>query len=546
MLPALLFAPHADEMCSTEMPLQGIVRRGGRRAKDESARTKRLGAAAAAAAPVPAGAADGVARLREQAAKLRGPASSAYSFARRWQTSVQTLMAFKSQRYSRERASLQEEIDDAQAKAATFVRQARSGGDDALADEHTGKWDIAKEVSSRWQVLVAQGAALDRIVLTARRRADTINNASDFAWQRHELAEAIVRLASDYASQGPLLETVADLIDGFVNQPLVASHTMLNIILMGNAGIGKTRLATALAAVLGRLGLFAYDQIVVAGRSDFVAEYEGQTAIKARGFLLSNLEKVIFLDEAYSLTTWELDKSGARTPSSYSSEAATELVAFLSQHAGAGCFIAAGYETEMLRDFLPTNPGLPRRLPYRVWLSDYTASELVDIFVGALAEALSNPPPALPLTASVVRTYFTEPALGFLADVLRLATQPQSPYLLLRETFEAQAGAMVTLANTTAILIASHPDQARIGLSDAGVDSWAIGLEDAYKILTTLLQNLFGPRTERAIDEVRAMAAQAGWLTQGNVWQVPAPSRSAASDDDNVVVAAPRSTPRRA
>ena len=466
-------------------------------------------------------AADGVERLREQAAKLRGPASSASSFARRWQASVQTLMAFKAERYRRERAALQEEIDDAQAKAASFVRQARSGGDDALADESTGRWEVAKEVSSRWQVLVAQAAALERIVLTARRRADTINNASDFAWQRHELAEAIERLASVYASQGRLLGTVADLIDGFVNQPLVASQTMLNIVLMGNPGAGKTRLATALAAVLGRLGLFAYDQIVVAGRSDFVAEYEGQTAIKARSFLLSNLEKVIFLDEAYSLTTWEFEQSGMRTPSSYSSEAATELVAFLSQRAGAGCFIAAGYETEMLRDFLPTNPGMSRRFPYRVWLSDYTASELVDIFVGALAEALSDPPPAPPLTAAVTRTYFTEQALAFLSDVLRLAMQPRAPYPLLRETFEAQAGAVVMLAGTAAILIASHPDQARIGLSEAGVDTWAIGLEAANTILTTLLQNLFGPRAERAVDEVRAIAVQAGYLTGGNVWQFP-------------------------
>ena len=236
MLPPLLF-PRAPPMCSTDMPLQGIARPRGRRSKDEIRRAKRPGAAAAAAAaeaaaaPAPAPtAADGVERLRQQAAKLRGPTSSASSFARRWQAAVQTLMEFKAERYRRERAELQEEIDDAQAKAAAFVRQARSGGDDALADEYTGKWEVAKEVNSRWQVLVAQGAALDRIVLTARRRADTINNASDFAWQRHELAEAIERLASDYASQGPLLGTLADLIDGFVTLPLVASQTMLNII----------------------------------------------------------------------------------------------------------------------------------------------------------------------------------------------------------------------------------------------------------------------------------------------------------------------------
>ena len=86
---------------------------------------------------------------------------------------------------------------------------------------------------------------------------------------------------------------------------------------------------------------------------------------------------------------------------------------------------------------------------------------------------------------------------------------------------KAQAGAVVMLASTAAILIASHPDQARIGLSEAGVDTWAIGLEAANTILTTLLQNLFGPRAERAVDEVRAIAVQAGYLTGGNVWQFP-------------------------
>ena len=48
-----------------------------------------------------------------------------------------------------------------------------------------------------------------------------------------------------------------------------------------------------------------------------------------------------------------------------------------------------GERREMLNDFLPANSGLPRRFPYRVWLQSYTASQLIDIFLGALADALS-------------------------------------------------------------------------------------------------------------------------------------------------------------
>ena len=519
MLPPLLLP------VSTGVPLRGVVRRGGRVSDAEGATGVRQRPGAASAAQ------DGAARLTAVAAQLRGPSSAAASLARRWQTAVRTVMANKVARYERERSSLQAEVDDAQAKAAAFVHQARSGGADALADDQTSSWEVAKEVNSRWQSLVAQAAALDRIILTARIRSDEINNAADFASLRVELAAAIERLVADYSMQSVLMETIADLIDGFVNQPLVAAQAMLNFVLMGRAGAGKSRLATTLAAVVGKLGLFAYDQLVEAGRSDFVAEYEGQTATKARSFLMSNLEKVIFLDEAYSLTTWEL-KGGTRTLSAYSAEAATELVAFLSQRVGATCFLAAGYEHEMLADFLPANAGLPRRFPYRVWLHDYTAAQLVNIYLGALAEALSDPPPAQQLTAAVVRSYFTGPALAFLLDLLEAVrastgTAAMAEYPLLKQAFAAQAGAMVTLANTTGVLIASSTDHSRIGLNDMGQDTWAIGLVDMNNILTTLLQQQFGPHATKATDEVLHLAAQDGWYANG-AWQVPgnaAPSR---------------------
>jgi len=443
-------------------------------------------------------------------------------------------MTHKQQIYGRERASLDAEIVDAQAKAAAFVRQARAGGADALADEQTSSWDVAKEVNSRWRALVAQAASLDRLITTARIRYDTINNAADFRALRLELAVAIETLVTDYSMQSILLENVADLIDSFVNQPLVAQHSMLNFILLGSPGVGKTRLATSLAAVLGQLGLYAYDQLVVAGRSDFVAEYEGQTTTKARIFLMSNLEKVIFLDEAYSLTSWETAAStapgceGERTLSAYSGEAVTELVAFLSQRAGSTCFIAAGYEKEMLNDFLPANDGLARRFPLRVWLKDYTTAQLVNIYLGALAAAMRDPPPASRLTASTTRNYFTKPALAFLLDVLESSSargssgsdveMPEHP--MLRDTFAAQAGAMVTLANTTAVLIASSDKHGRIGVDARGQDTWAIGLVDMHNILVTLLQQQFGPYATNATAEVLDVATRHGWFA-GGVWQVP-------------------------
>ena len=76
---------------------------------------------------------------------------------------MQASMAFKQHMYTRERDSLQQEILDAQVKAAAFVSQARSGG---LADSQTPTWEVVERVSNRWQALVLQSAALDRVTRT--------------------------------------------------------------------------------------------------------------------------------------------------------------------------------------------------------------------------------------------------------------------------------------------------------------------------------------------------------------------------------------------
>jgi hypothetical protein len=178
----------------------------------------------------------------------------------------------------------------------------------------------------------------------------------------------------------------------------------------------------------------------------------------------------------------------------------------------------------MTEDFLPANPGLPRRFPYRIWMQDYTPEQLVEIFLGALAAALSDPPPNTPLIAVQTRTFFTNSALAFLSDIIESARADSEEgvavYPLLNQTFAAQAGAMVTLANTAALLIATHKQHGRIGLNNAGIDTWAIGLIDLHSILTTLLVQQLGPHAASASVEVVAIATVHGWFASGS-WQVP-------------------------
>ena len=139
-----------------------------------------------------------------------------------------------------------------------------------------------------------------------------------------------------------------------------------------------------------------------------------------------------------------------------------------------------------------------------------------------------------PLTAAVVRSYFTSSGLAFLVDLLdtvrgSTGAAVMAEYPLLRQAFAAQAGAMVTLANVTGVLVASSKDHGRIGLSSTGLDTWAIGFMDMINILTTLLKQQYGPHATTAMNELLSIAAQGGWFANG-AWQVPgaavtAPSR---------------------
>lgn len=197
----------------------------------------------------------------------------------------------------------------------------------------------------------------------------------------------------------------------------------------------------------------------------------------------------------------------------------SEMVAFLSQRTGSIAFIAAGYEKEMIQDFIPANPGIARRFTYRVWLADYKPEELVNIYLTALARALSPPPPLPPLTRSTTRTYFTEAALVFLVDVLG-ATKDDDRTPIMNSIFSAQAGAMATLANATALLIASSQRRGEIGLSETGQETWAIGLSDLIDILGTLLLQLTGPKASEALGELQQVGRENGWFVNG-VWKVP-------------------------
>ena len=109
-------------------------------------------------------------------------------------------------------------------------------------------------------------------------------------------------------------------------------------------------------------------------RSDLIAGYLGQTALKTKDVIKDSLGGVLFIDEAYSLGNTEKRDSFAK-------ECIDTLCEALSDNKDNLMVIIAGYEKDLNECFFSYNDGLDSRFIWRFKVDDYTAEDLRDIFV---------------------------------------------------------------------------------------------------------------------------------------------------------------------
>ncbi|NUN08159.1 MAG: AAA family ATPase [Ignavibacteriaceae bacterium] len=145
----------------------------------------------------------------------------------------------------------------------------------------------------------------------------------------------------------------------------------LHFVFTGNPGTGKTTVARILANVFKSLGLLSRGQLIEVDSSKLVAGYIGQTAIKTNNLIDSAMGGVLFIDEAYTLS------SGG--DNSFGKEAIDTLLKRVEDDRGKFIAIIAGYTNEM-REFLSTNPGLQSRFTRTIHFGDYSAPDMVSIF----------------------------------------------------------------------------------------------------------------------------------------------------------------------
>lgn len=165
-------------------------------------------------------------------------------------------------------------------------------------------------------------------------------------------------------------------IKGLRSEQGLASPTVTrHLVFVGNPGTGKTTVARLVAGIYRALGLLSKGQLVEVDRSELVAGYLGQTALKTADVVKSAEGGVLFVDEAYAL-------SGDQ----YGTEAITTLVKEMEDKRDDLVVIVAGYPVPMAI-FIAENPGLASRFRTTIGFEDYTDNELVDIFAGMVSIA---------------------------------------------------------------------------------------------------------------------------------------------------------------
>jgi len=157
------------------------------------------------------------------------------------------------------------------------------------------------------------------------------------------------------------------------------SGDFLHTVIYGPPGTGKTEVAKILGKIFGKLGILSKGTFKKVTRSDLIAGYLGQTAIKTTDVIKECLGGVLFIDEAYSLGNTEKGDS-------FSKECIDTLCEALSDKKGELMVIIAGYESELNECFFSYNKGLDSRFTWRFKTDEYTPNELYQIFLKKVKE----------------------------------------------------------------------------------------------------------------------------------------------------------------
>ena len=181
----------------------------------------------------------------------------------------------------------------------------------------------------------------------------------------------LARVKREIHRQVALLTVERMRVAAGLKQPRISRH----LVFVGNPGTGKTSVARLVGGIYRALGLLGQGQLVEVDRSELVAGYVGQTAMKTAEVVAKAAGGVLFVDEAYSLTGDEFAREAVNTLVKEMEDRRDDLVV-----------IVAGYPEPMVT-FITSNPGLASRFTTTIEFDDYTDDELMAILKGIASQS---------------------------------------------------------------------------------------------------------------------------------------------------------------
>ncbi len=154
----------------------------------------------------------------------------------------------------------------------------------------------------------------------------------------------------------------------------------MHTVIYGPPGTGKTEIAKIMGQIFSKIGILKKGTFKKVTRTDLIAGYLGQTAIKTTDVIKECLGGVLFIDEAYAL-------GNSEKRDSFSKECIDTLCEALSDHKDNLMVIVAGYETDLNECFFSSNQGLNSRFTWRFKTDNYSAEDLYNIFIKKVKNA---------------------------------------------------------------------------------------------------------------------------------------------------------------
>ena len=158
-----------------------------------------------------------------------------------------------------------------------------------------------------------------------------------------------------------------------INLPAPGRH----MVFTGNPGTGKTTVARIIGRLYKAAGILPKGHVVEVSRADLVVGYAGQSGPNTLEKIKDAQGGILFIDEAYTLADGG-DRLGQ--------EVIDTLLKEMEDRRESLVVIVAGY-TEPMNNFIGSNPGLASRFNKYINFPDYSAEELLQIFIGMCAKA---------------------------------------------------------------------------------------------------------------------------------------------------------------